>query len=162
MNIPTLPFDAALQGSDPIASAEGQVSPSAEEAASRLAGYLAGGSLPMYDHTVRQNVDEGTADEGNNCHNNVLALAGNLWKKHYHRQWVICLSPRDPRRRHHSWIEWKDSAVDVTFNRIVISTATYHRAQAKVTTVERFYGHKGWEDYVSALRRHGLIPPAKP
>src|SRR5580704_16263617 len=68
--------DAALQGSDPIALVEGQVSPSAEEAASRLAGYLAGGSLPMYEYTVRQNVDEGIAEEGNNCHNNILALAG--------------------------------------------------------------------------------------
>jgi hypothetical protein len=30
----------------------------------------------MYEYTVRQNVDEGIAEEGNNCHNNILALAG--------------------------------------------------------------------------------------
>jgi hypothetical protein len=28
----------------------------------------------MYEYTVRQNVD--IAEEGNNCHNNILALAG--------------------------------------------------------------------------------------
>jgi hypothetical protein len=160
VNVPTLPMERALHGSDPIALVEGHLSVSAEEAASRLAGYLADASLPMYVFTVKQNVDEGSSDEGNNCHNNVLALAGDLWRQHYHRQWVICLGERV--RGPHSWIEWGDPAIDVTWNRMVISTSSFHRAAAKVIKTQRFYGKKGWKEYLAACRRLGIMPPAEP
>ncbi len=93
------------------------------------------------------------------CHNNTLALAGDLWKLRK-RGWHILLGDRGPRLGFHSWLENDDAAVDTTFDKMILSTRGHHHSVSKVREASGFTGPNGFEEYVAACRRIGLIGSA--
>jgi hypothetical protein len=154
--VPILPLDVAIWNDGPIVLVEGQVSEAALELSATLLGWYRSGKLPMYVHTVRQTLDEGWDGEGNCCHNNTLALAGDIWKLP-HKDWTICIGERGARGPH-SWIECRGTAIDTTYNVIVVCKADFHRTDAKVLRAQTFSGASGWKYYLHTLKALGLVP----
>jgi hypothetical protein len=155
-SIPILPIDEAVWNEGPVVLVEGQVSDAALEVSAKLLDWHRGGKLPMYVHTVRQTLDEGWDGEGNSCHDNTLALAGDIWKLP-HKDWTICVGERGSRGPH-SWMEYGGAAIDATYNVIVVSRSDFHRTYAKVLRAQTFSGASGWKYYLHTLKALGLVP----
>jgi hypothetical protein len=158
--LPALSLDEAIASPKKIVLIKGFVSPDVQRVGKLLRSYLGRGELPMYVETLEQDALD-PADGQTYCHNNTLALAGDLWKRGNHGSWHILLGDRGPERGPHSWLEFGDAAIDTTFNKMIVSTRQYHHGAAKVLRARGFTGPSGFEAYLAACRQLGLFgdPP---
>jgi hypothetical protein len=158
-DLPVLSLEEAIASPKNVLLIQGHLSANVQKVGKTLRSYLGRGELPMYVETLRRAALEPATDGGTYCHNNTLALAGDLWKVG-HKGWCILLGDRGPERGFHSWLECGDTAVDTTFNKMILSLKGYHHGVSKVREARGFTGSKGFDEYLSACRQVGLVGSA--
>jgi hypothetical protein len=137
----------------PMTPLTDHMSPDAEHVVQLLVGYATSGKLWRLYETVREGPP--ASETGTNCHNNVLALAADLWEGRVHDRWWIMLGRNE--KTWHSWLEYGDAAVDLTYDRFIVSTAQDHREQARVEDRRYFSGRSALKDYKRACVSVGIL-----
>ena len=155
-DLPVLSLEEAIASPKKVLLIKGQLSANVQKVGRTLRSHLGRGELPMYVETLQQTALEPLTDGGTYCHNNTLALAGDLWKLG-HTGWHVLLGDRGPELGLHSWLEYGDAAVDTTFNKMILSLRGYHHRVSKARDARGFTGPKGFDEYLSACRQVGLV-----